>query len=115
MVWVLAIIAGLVIGWIINAIMRGRGSIWTDLIVGIIGGVVGQWFFGSVLGIGSTMSAGSFALMGILWGVIGAVVLITIVRAIMGAYGEEAPAAGRAYHEEIRRRKDDSDEDDKMK
>jgi len=112
MSWLLAIIVGGIAGWIASAIMRTRQNILTDVIVGIIGAVLGRWFFGSVLGIGSALSAGSFSLLGIVWGVIGAIVLIAIVRAIMGAYGEEPTTSSRAYHEEIRRHKDD---DDKMK
>jgi uncharacterized membrane protein YeaQ/YmgE (transglycosylase-associated protein family) len=108
MSWILAIIAGIIVGWIANAIMRTRANIWTDLIVGIIGSVIGRWFFGSVLGIGSALSAGTFSVLGLLWGVIGAVVLIAIVRAIMGAYREER-TMGPSYHEEIRHKKDDND------
>ena len=111
MSWILAIISGIIIGWIANAIMRTRSSLATDIIVGIIGSVLGRWFFGSVLGIGSALSAGTFSVLGIVWGIIGAVVLIAIVRAILGAYGEEK-MTGPSYHEEIKKRKDD---EDKMK
>jgi len=104
MSWILAIISGIIIGWIANAIMRTRSSLATDIIVGIIGSVLGRWFFGSVLGIGSALSAGTFSVLGIVWGIIGAVVLIAIVRAILGAYGEEK-MTGPSYHEEIKKRK----------
>lgn len=113
MSWILAIISGIIIGWIANAIMRTRASILTDVIVGIIGSVIGRWFFGSVLGIGTALSAGTFSVLGIVWGIIGAVVLIAIVRAVMGAYSEER-MAGSSYHEEIKRKKDDEDKINKL-
>ena len=107
MSWILAIISGILIGWIASAIMKTRQGIVTDMIVGIIGAVIGRWFFGNVLGIGTAASAGAFSTLGILWGVIGAVVLIAVIRAIRGAYTEETPST--SYHEEIRRRKDDDE------
>ncbi len=107
MSWILAIITGILIGWIASAIMKTRQGIVTDMIVGIIGSLIGRWFFGSVLGIGTALSSGAFSVLGILWGVIGAVVFIAIVRAIIGVSREERPST--SYHEEIRRRKDDQD------
>jgi uncharacterized membrane protein YeaQ/YmgE (transglycosylase-associated protein family) len=38
--------------------------------------------FGSVLGIGGATAAGTLSLWGIIWGVIGAVVLIAILKAL---------------------------------
>jgi len=107
MSWILAIVSGIIIGWIASAIMRTRQGILTDMIVGIIGSVIGRWFFGSVLGIGTALSSGAFSVLGILWGVIGAVVLIAVIRAIMGAYNTERPST--SYHEEIRRKKDNDE------
>lgn len=106
--WILAIIAGGIIGWIANVIMKTRSNILTDILIGIVGSVIGRWFFGSVLGIGTALSAGAFSLLGIVWGVIGAIVLIAVVRAIMNAYYKEEKM-GPSYHEEIRHKKDDED------
>jgi uncharacterized membrane protein YeaQ/YmgE (transglycosylase-associated protein family) len=87
---------------------ENRTSILTDILIGIVGSVIGRWFFGSVLGIGSALSAGAFSLLGIVWGIIGAIVVIAVARAIMSAYYREE-RMGPSYHEEIRRRKDEED------
>lgn len=107
MVWVLAIVGGLIVGWVINAVSSRNVSIWLDLLVGAIGGVIGQWFFGVALGIGRDASPTAYAWLGLVWGIIGALVIDGIVRAFMGT--GEAKKLGTAYHEEIRRRKDDDD------
>lgn len=49
--------------------------------IGIVGSLLGSWLFGSVLGIGSASSAGDFSIWGIIWGVVGAVVLIALLKA----------------------------------
>jgi len=107
--WILVVIAGAIIGWIASAIMRARTNIFTDIVLGIVGSVIGQWFFGSVLNIGSALSTGTLSLLGIVWGVIGAIVVITVVRAIVGAYYREEKMTGMAYHEEIKSKRDDED------
>jgi len=84
MSWIIAIIIGAVIGWLASLIMRTdeqQGLLW-NILVGIIGALLGRWLFGSVLGIGSAEAAGTFSLLGILWGVIGAVILIAILKAV---------------------------------
>lgn len=82
MTWVATIIVGALIGWIASLIMHTdeqQGPL-ADVIVGIVGSLLGTWLFGSVLGIGSAITAGSFSLTGILWGVLGSVVLIAILK-----------------------------------
>jgi uncharacterized membrane protein YeaQ/YmgE (transglycosylase-associated protein family) len=108
MSWLVAIIVGGLVGWIAGSIMRYRGSIWTDIIVGIVGAFLARWFFGDVLGIGVAAAAGTLSLWGIIWGVLGAVVLIAIVRAIMSATRTEQP--GPSYHEEVERRRHNHDD-----
>jgi uncharacterized membrane protein YeaQ/YmgE (transglycosylase-associated protein family) len=54
---------------------------FVNILVGIVGSLLGSWLFGSVLGIGGAMAAGSLSLVGIFWGVVGAVILIAILRA----------------------------------
>jgi uncharacterized membrane protein YeaQ/YmgE (transglycosylase-associated protein family) len=44
--------------------------------------MLGRWLFGDVLHLGGAASAGSFNVMGIVWGVLGAVVLIGILKAL---------------------------------
>jgi uncharacterized membrane protein YeaQ/YmgE (transglycosylase-associated protein family) len=81
---VIAIIVGALIGWIASLIMETdaqQGAI-ANIIIGIVGSLLGQWLFGDVLNISGATLAGSFSLAGLFWGVVGAVVLIAILRAM---------------------------------
>lgn len=82
--WIVAIVIGAIIGWIASMVMNTddqQGSI-ANIIIGIVGSMLGQWLFGDVLGIGSAGASGSFTIWGIVWGIVGAIVLIGILRAV---------------------------------
>jgi len=83
MSWIVAIIVGGIIGWIASMIMSTdrQMGILANIVIGVVGAALGNWLFGSVLGIGSASSAGVLSLWGLIWGIIGAVVLIAILRA----------------------------------
>jgi uncharacterized membrane protein YeaQ/YmgE (transglycosylase-associated protein family) len=84
MSWIIVIIVGAIIGWLASLIMHTdaqQGLFW-NIIIGIVGALLGQWVFGTLLKIGTAASAGSFSFYGILWGVIGAVILIAILKAL---------------------------------
>ena len=81
--WIAAIIVGALIGWIASLIMRTdaeQGAL-ANIIIGIVGAALGRWLFADVLGIGGAAAAGSFTWVGLLWGVVGAIVLIGILKA----------------------------------
>lgn len=74
------IIVGLIAGWAAGKIMKGGGyGVGMDIVLGIIGAVVGGWLVG-VLG----FQAGGF-ISTIIVAIIGAVVLIWITRLIKKA------------------------------
>jgi uncharacterized membrane protein YeaQ/YmgE (transglycosylase-associated protein family) len=52
-----------------------------NILIGIIGAALARWLFADVLGIGGA-SAGTLSIMGIVWGLIGAVVLIFLLKAL---------------------------------
>lgn len=82
--WIVAIIVGALIGWIASKMMgtdQQQGAL-ANIAIGIVGSLLGSWLFGDVLGIGSANAAGDFSFMGLVWGVIGAVVLIFILKAL---------------------------------
>jgi uncharacterized membrane protein YeaQ/YmgE (transglycosylase-associated protein family) len=71
------IILGLIAGWITGLLMRGSGfGIVADIIVGLIGAVIGRWLFGAL----GVVQVGTIGYL--LMSVIGAVILVTIVHAI---------------------------------
>ncbi|MEO5573188.1 MAG: GlsB/YeaQ/YmgE family stress response membrane protein [Gammaproteobacteria bacterium] len=82
--WIITILVGALIGWLASIIMKTnaqQGAI-ANILVGIVGSLLGRWLFSDVLHIGGAVAAGSFSLLGLLWGIIGAVVLIAILKAL---------------------------------
>ncbi len=70
------IVIGILAGWLTGKIMRGAGyGILIDLILGLVGAVIGGWIFG-LLGIAAFGFLGSLAAA-----TVGAVVLVAIARA----------------------------------
>ena len=84
MSWIILIIVGAIIGWLASLIMKTdaeQGLLW-NVIIGIVGSLLGKWIFADLLGIGSAAAAGSLTLAGVLWGIAGAVILILILKAL---------------------------------
>ncbi len=71
------IVFGAIVGWVASMLMRSGGGLLWDIVIGIIGSVLGGFimrFFGQ--------GGGGFSLYGFLVSVMGACVLILIVRAL---------------------------------
>ncbi len=84
MSWIIAIIVGGIVGWLASLIMSTdkEQGLMLNIVVGIIGAILGKWVFGSLLGIGSAVAAGTFSFYGFLWGILGAIILIGILKLI---------------------------------
>ena len=77
--WLLWIVAGLIAGWATGKIMKGSGyGVIGDIILGILGGVLGGW----VLGLLNPTLAGGGFIYSVLVAIVGAVILVALVRAI---------------------------------
>lgn len=72
------IIFGTLVGWVASMVMGSGGGLISDIIVGIVGAVLGGWIMSFVGGSGVT----GFNLYSFLVALLGAVVLIAIVRAV---------------------------------
>ena len=75
---ILWIIFGALVGWVASMIMGGDGGWGWDIVVGIVGAVIGGWIM-SLLGAGGV---DGFTLYSFLVAVLGACVLIALVRAV---------------------------------
>lgn len=72
------IVLGLLAGWIAGMIMRGGGyGIIGDMVLGILGAIVGGWLTGMLLG---RDMVNGFNIESLVVAVIGAIVLIAISR-----------------------------------
>jgi uncharacterized membrane protein YeaQ/YmgE (transglycosylase-associated protein family) len=120
MLWVISIIVGIIAGAVFSLIARSSSSgWWLNVIFGIVGGVVGYWFFYYALSLSGSSSAANFWLT-VLWSIIGSVVLVAIVEAIAMTSTEdqsgERMVHGRGYPHEYdgeeykkKNRKDDEE------
>lgn len=72
------IVFGAIVGWIASAIMGSKEGLAIDIVVGIVGAVLGGWLMSFL---GKTGVTG-FNLYSFLVAILGAVVLIAIVRAL---------------------------------
>lgn len=81
---IIVLLVGALIGWLASVIMhtdQDMGAI-ANIVVGIVGAWLGKWIFADLLGIGGAVNAGDFSIMGIFWGVLGAVILIWIIKMV---------------------------------
>ena len=79
---IIILITGGIVGWLASLIMGTDASqgVLANIVIGIVGALLSGWLFGTVLGFGGAYSAGDFSFLGILWGVLGAVVLIGVLK-----------------------------------
>ena len=72
------IIFGAIAGWLASILMKSDGSLVSDIVMGIIGAMVGGWVFNALGGDGVT----GFNLYSIIVAVIGASIIIFLGRLI---------------------------------
>ena len=73
------IVIGAIAGWLAGQIMKGSGfGLVGDIIVGMIGAVIGGWLLGSVIVIGGLLGS-------IVLATLGAVILLFVLRLIRRA------------------------------
>ena len=80
--WIIAIIVGGVAGWLASKVMNRDASmgIFLNIVVGIIGAIIGNFLAGPLLGIDSTIQ--TFNLTGFLVAIVGAIVLLGIANMV---------------------------------
>ena len=77
------IVVGLIAGWLAGQVMRGGGyGLIGDIIVGVVGGLLGGWIGTTLLHINAGVSGINLEL--ILVAFVGAVVLLVLLRVLGG-------------------------------
>lgn len=83
--WIITILVGALCGWLASMIMNTdaqQGAV-ANILIGIVGSILAQFIFGNMLGIGGAGMAGAgFNFWSIIWGVVGSVVLIGLLKAL---------------------------------
>ncbi len=80
--WILIIVIGGVLGWLASIIMRtdAQQGILLNIVVGIVGALLGG-FLASAVGItGANIAEGDFSLPALLVSLVGAIILLAIVN-----------------------------------
>ena len=76
LIWL--IVAG-VIGWLASVIMRTQEGILLNIVIGIVGALVGGWLISPLVGAG-TINQADFSIAGLGVSLLGAVILLAIVN-----------------------------------
>lgn len=79
---IVTLLVGALIGWLASMLMKtdAQQGALANIAVGVVGSWLGAWVFGDLLGWGGALAAGTLSFMGILWGVVGAVLLLWILK-----------------------------------
>jgi uncharacterized membrane protein YeaQ/YmgE (transglycosylase-associated protein family) len=79
--FIIWLVVGGIIGWIASMIMRtdGQQGIFLNVVVGIIGAMLGGWLIAPLIG-GGTINQNDFSLSGLVVSLLGAIILLAIVN-----------------------------------
>jgi uncharacterized membrane protein YeaQ/YmgE (transglycosylase-associated protein family) len=73
------LIAGAVVGWVAGLLMKRRDGLVLNIIIGIVGSILGGWFIAPFVGV-TTIDQGAFTLASLLVSLAGATILLAIVN-----------------------------------
>jgi uncharacterized membrane protein YeaQ/YmgE (transglycosylase-associated protein family) len=79
------LIVGGLLGWVASIFMgtNGRQGIILNVVVGIVGAMLGGWLLSRMLG-SSTINQGNFSLSGLLVSLLGAIILLAFAKLLGG-------------------------------
>lgn len=77
------LVVGGIVGWVASLIMKtdGQQGIFLNVVVGIIGAVLGGWFISPMIG-SATINQGDLSLSGLFVSLVGAIILLAIVNLV---------------------------------
>ena len=81
--FIIWLVVGGILGWLASIIMKtdAQQGIGLNIVVGIVGALVGGWLIAPLLGAG-TINSGDFSIMGLVASLIGAIILLAVVNLI---------------------------------
>jgi len=77
------LVVGGIIGWLASLVMRtdAQQGIILNIVVGIVGALLGGWFLTPLIG-GGSINQGDFSLKGLIISFVGALILLAVVNLI---------------------------------
>jgi uncharacterized membrane protein YeaQ/YmgE (transglycosylase-associated protein family) len=79
--FIIWLIVGGIIGWLASIVMKRPEGTILNVVVGIVGAMLGGWLISPLLGAG-TINQNDFSLPGLLVSFIGAIILLAIVNLV---------------------------------
>ena len=81
--FIIWLVVGGLIGWVASMIMRtdGQQCIILNVVVGIVGALLGGWFLAPMFGTG-TINSNDFSIAGLGVSLLGAIILLAIVNLV---------------------------------
>lgn len=81
---VMMFLVGALAGWLASLVTRSDDEmgIVLNVVAGITGAFLARIIFGSLFGISSAEIAGTFTILGVLWGILGAVIIIGVAQGL---------------------------------
>ncbi len=82
------LIVGGVIGWLASVLMSTSGNgVLMNVVIGIVGAFIGGYLIGPLVGGSGTINAMDFSLASLVVSLLGAVILLAVVRLLRRATG----------------------------
>jgi uncharacterized membrane protein YeaQ/YmgE (transglycosylase-associated protein family) len=78
---IIMLLVGILVGWLASVVVGGGGGVIFDMVVGFLGALIASFLFG-----GASFLSGNISLMSILWSVVGAIVLLLVLRLFRGGF-----------------------------
>ena len=79
--FIIWLIVGGLIGWVASIVMKRPEGMILNIVVGIVGSMLGGWLISPMLGAG-TINQNNFSLAGLLVSFLGAIILLAIVNLV---------------------------------
>ncbi len=77
---IILLLVGMAVGWLASVVVGTGGGFLFDMVVGVLGALIASWLFGS----GASFLTGAISLASVLYSVLGAVLLLLVVRLVRG-------------------------------
>ena len=79
---IVMLLVGLGVGWLASAVVGGGGGVLFDMVIGLLGALIAGFIFGG----GASFINAPLSLMSILESVVGAIVLLLVLRLFRGGF-----------------------------